>query len=218
MQRIVKRMWARAAAWFLAGLLAILPLVLTVAIAVWVAGLVQGMIGPGTFFGRQLESLGMHVVSNATLAYVVGWVVVLAAIFGLGISVQFGTARLLNRLIDPVLRRIPLIGNLYSTAGQVVGMLDRSQAADLKGMSVVYCAFGKESGAGLLALMPSPDRYRLGNADYHIVYVPTSPLPMTGGLLFVPVESVQPLDMKVDALMSIYLSMGATGPQFIHRG
>lgn len=217
MRGVIKGVWGKGAACFLAGLFAILPLAVTVAIAVWIAGFIEGMIGPGTFLGRQLQSLGMQVVSNSALAYAVGWVIVLAAIFGLGISLQFGTARLLNKLVDPVLRRIPLAGNVYSTAVQVVGMLDRSDAADLKGMSVVYCAFGKEHGTGLLALMPSPDRYRLADRDYHVVYVPTSPLPMTGGLLFVPVDCVRPLDMKVDELMSIYLSMGVTGPQFLSK-
>jgi uncharacterized membrane protein len=215
MRAVIKRVWGKVAACFLAGVFAILPLVVTVAIALWVAGFIEGMIGPGTFLGSQLRFLGMHVVSDSALAYVAGWVIVLAAIFGLGIAVQFGSVRLLNKRIDPILRRIPLAGNVYSTAAQVVGMLDRSEAADLKGMSVVYCAFGKENGTGLLALMPSPDRYRLADRDYHVVYVPTSPLPMTGGLLFVPVESVRSLDMKVDELMSIYLSMGVTGPQFL---
>jgi uncharacterized membrane protein len=38
---------------------------------------------------------------------------------------------------------------------------------------------------------------------------------MTGGLLFVPVDSVRPVDMSVESLMSIYLSMGVTGPEFL---
>jgi uncharacterized membrane protein len=38
---------------------------------------------------------------------------------------------------------------------------------------------------------------------------------MTGGRLFVPVESMQPVQMSVESLMSVYLSMGVTGPQFL---
>jgi uncharacterized membrane protein len=41
---------------------------------------------------------------------------------------------------------------------------------------------------------------------------------MTGGLLFVPVDSVKPVDMSIESLMSIYLSMGVTGPQFLKNG
>ena len=38
---------------------------------------------------------------------------------------------------------------------------------------------------------------------------------MTGGILFVPAANVQDVDMTVDGLMSIYLSMGITAPQFV---
>ena len=34
-------------------------------------------------------------------------------------------------------------------------------------------------------------------------------------LVFMPTESVQPADMSVDGLMSIYVSMGITAPQFL---
>jgi len=66
-----------------------------------------------------------------------------------------------------------------------------------------------------LAILPTPNRYPIEGRDYYIVYIPTSPVPMTGGLLFVPVESVRMVDMSVESLMSIYLSMGVTGPQFL---
>jgi uncharacterized membrane protein len=51
-----------------------------------------------------------------------------------------------------------------------------------------------------------------------MVYIPTSPVPMTGGLLFVPVDSIRPVDMSVESLMSIYLSMGVTGSEFLENG
>jgi len=34
-------------------------------------------------------------------------------------------------------------------------------------------------------------------------------------LVFMPAESVQSIDMSVDGLMSIYVSMGITAPQFL---
>jgi uncharacterized membrane protein len=40
---------------------------------------------------------------------------------------------------------------------------------------------------------------------------------MGGSLFFVPVTSVRPANLSVDAFMSIYVSMGVTGPQFLPR-
>jgi uncharacterized membrane protein len=41
------------------------------------------------------------------------------------------------------------------------------------------------------------------------------PIPMSGGLLFVPSESVRPAEISVESLMSIYVSMGVNAPQFL---
>jgi uncharacterized membrane protein len=57
--------------------------------------------------------------------------------------------------------------------------------------------------------------FRIGDLDYHAVLIPSAPVPVGGSLLFVPANSVRPADLPVDAFMSIYVSMGVTGPQFM---
>lgn len=216
MHRLVTGFWKRMVAYFLAGLFTILPLVITIAVIGWVASLIQGLIGEDTVVGGWLESMGaIYAAENETIAYMMGCVLVLAAIFILGVIVQMGFRKLLDKLISPIIRSIPIAGSVYGAATQIIELLEKKDESELKGMSVVYCVFGQENGMGLLALLPTPDRYPINGRDYNIVYIPTSPIPMTGGLLFVPVESVQVVDMSVESLMSIYLSMGVTGPQFL---
>lgn len=215
MKKLMSTLWRRIMRYFLAGLLAVLPLVLTVAIVVWVTGFVEGFIGPQTFLGRTLESLGLKFAEDQTVAYVIGWLFVLATVFVLGLIVELGAKRYLRRLVDALLKRIPLVGNVYETSQQLVEMFDQKNDSDLKAMSVVFCFFGKEGGAGVLALMPSPERFHIDGHDYHVVVIPTAPVPFGGGLLFMPAESVKPAEMSVDGLMSIYVSMGVTTPQFI---
>jgi uncharacterized membrane protein len=47
------------------------------------------------------------------------------------------------------------------------------------------------------------------------VLVPTAPVPIGGGLLFVPQEWVSPADVGAEALTSIYVSMGVTAAQHL---
>ena len=199
---------------FLAGLLAIAPLALTVAIVVWVTSFVERFIGPKTLVGRGLESLGLKFASNSTLAYAIGWLFVLAAIFAIGLLVNTGARRLIHKVTDVVLKRIPLISNIYGTSKQLVEMFDKKNESELKSMSAVFCQFGK-AGPGVLALMPTSERFRIDGRDYHVVIVPTAPVPFGGGLLFMPAESVKPADMSVDGLISIYVSMGVTTAEFL---
>jgi len=202
---------------FLAGVFAVLPLVITVMVVVWVAGIANGLLGPDALLGKALKRLGLHFASNTVMAYVIGWVFVLGVIFLLGVLVEMGAKRFLQGAVDTVANRVPFLGGVYGTARQLVGMMNKEESADLKGMSVVFCKLGAENGAALLALLPTPEVFRIGDTDYHAVLVPTAPVPVGGGLIFVPAKSVRPADLSVDAFMSIYVSMGVTGPQFLEK-
>jgi uncharacterized membrane protein len=218
MQNIVSTWLQRIGRCFLAGLLAILPVVLTLAVVAWVAGFLERFVGPDTPFGAVLAFVGLKFGSDGLIAYALGWVVVLVTVFLLGLLVQFGAQRLFQRVLDAVLLRIPLISSIYETSKQVVDMFDRKKDSDLKGMSVVFCSFGSGGGPGVLALMPSSERFHIDGRDYFVVIIPTAPVPFGGGLLFMPVELVRPSSMSVDGLMSIYVSMGVTTGQFLPSG
>ncbi|EAQ77062.1 hypothetical protein DSM3645_25111 [Blastopirellula marina DSM 3645] len=224
MRSLTSALWQRFLRYFLAGILAVMPLALTGMIVIWLAGFLNGFVGPTSFVGQQLSRIG---VANGTptvpadsedinwIAYLFGWVIVLGVVFLIGMLVETGLKNTFNSLVDSIVIRVPLIGKLYGTARQLVGMLDKQDDGELRGMKAVFVMFGKENGAGILALMPTSDRYDINGVDYHGVYLPTSPLPMTGGIVFVPCDAVQPVEMSVDGLMSIYLSMGVTAPQFL---
>jgi uncharacterized membrane protein len=213
MENTILGILRRSVRCFVAGVLAILPVVITVAVVAWVGNLVRQLVGRGTLIGAGLRRLGLEFASNDTAAYCLGVLIVLAVIFGIGVAVEAGARGLIQRLSDMVLQRIPLVGSVYGTSKQVVGMLSPNDAA-LKGMKPVFCSFGQEAGAGFLALLVSPQRYRMCGRDYQIVIVPTSPVPIGGGLVFVPAEVLQPTDLSVEGLMSIYVSMGITAGQF----
>lgn len=199
--------------YFLAGVFAVMPLVITILAVSWVINLLSGLIGPDTFLGDLLSRVGARFVDNTTVAYIVGWIGVLAAIFVLGFFVESGMRRLLNRISEAFFRRVPLIGKVYDASKQIVDMLDKQGDDKLQGMGVVYCKFGENGGVGVLALLPTPEKIPLDGKDHYVVLVPQSPVPIGGGLLFVPVESVSLVDMSVDTFMSIYVSMGVTVPK-----
>jgi uncharacterized membrane protein len=201
--------------YFVVGVFAVLPLVITVGVVIWVAGFVGGFLGPNAVLGRMLENVGLNFAGSRTLAYLVGWLIVLAIIFGLGVLIEFGARRFLQERIDALATRVPVLGGVYGTVRQLVGMVDKRSQADLKGMSVVFCVFGKETGAAFLALLPTPELFRVGDVDYHAVLVPSAPVPVGGSLIFVPASSVRPSQLSVDAFMSIYVSLGETGHQFL---
>jgi uncharacterized membrane protein len=200
---------------FLAGLLAVLPVIITVAIIAWVAGFVRQFLGPRTLIGDGLTHLGLRFVTNDTAAYLIGGLLALVCVLLLGMAVEAGAKNFVQRLFDAAMQRIPIVGSLYGTSKQIVTLFDKKDPEKLQGMKAVFCFFGEKTGAGLLALLVSPEKFTINGRSFHIVIVPTAPVPVGGGLFFVPVEMVQPTDVSVEGLMSIYVSMGVSAPQFL---
>ena len=167
MQNTITLIWRRIVAWFLAGLLAVLPLALTLGIIIWVAGLLQQFVGPGTVLGVALQSVGFQFAENKWAAYGIGCLFVLVTIFFFGIILEMGAKRYFQKLTDALLQRIPLVRSIYSTSRQMVEMFDRRGESDMQAMNAVFCTFGDKGGPGLLALMPSPEKIRINDRDYH---------------------------------------------------
>ncbi|UVE19628.1 DUF502 domain-containing protein [Pseudomonas sp. LS44] len=196
--------------WF-AGLLVLLPLTLTLILLGWLFSLLNSMVGPATLTGRLFAALGQPFASNPYLAYLLGSLLLAAAIYALGLAVQLGLKRPLARLMDITLGRIPVFNKLYNLAERFVALIDKKEGADIEAMSPVWCFFGG-NGAAVLALMPNPEPLEIEGRRYYAILVPTAPIPVGGGLLYVPVDWVRPANMGVDAFTSVYVSMGITPP------
>ena len=207
-----RRSFNSIATTWLAGLLALLPLALSLAFLAWLVSLLNTLVGPGSFVGKLFAELGQPFVSSYSLAWLLGALVLLVALYPLGLAVQLGLKGPLRRLFDRTLRRIPLLGNLYGLADRFVGLLDQKDSADLAAMSPVWCFFGGD-GAAVLALRPNPEPLHIDGRDYYALLVPSAPVPVGGGLLYVPVEWVKPAEMGMDRFTSIYVSMGITPPK-----
>jgi uncharacterized membrane protein len=205
---------------FATGLLAALPLAATIVIFAWAATLLLAWLGPGSLFGQVLKAIGFGVTGSEVIGYLVGVAIVAAAIFGLGLLVEAGLQRGLARLVDALVTRIPLVNTVYGLIRRMVELVSqRGSAADggLKSMRPVWCHFGGPGGAIALALLSNAEPVLIDGRRCIAVLVPTAPVPIGGGLLWVPEHWVTPAEVGVEALTSIYVSMGVTSSQYLPR-
>jgi uncharacterized membrane protein len=198
---------------FMSGVIALLPIAATVAIVAWAGSLIYSYFGPGSAIGRLLTSLGLGLVGSPLVAYLVGLVIVACLVYGLGVMVESSLEPRLYGRLDAMMQRIPLIGNVYDLSKRFVGMLDRKEAKDVRGMSPVWCFFGGHGSAAVLALLPKPEQIMIAGEPYHVVLVPFAPIPFGGTLIYVPAKWVVPAEMRVEGLMSAYVSMGVASPR-----
>jgi uncharacterized membrane protein len=198
---------------FMSGVIALLPIAATLAIVAWAGNVIYSYFGPGSVIGRALTSLGLGLVSSELFAYLVGLVIVAILVYALGVVVESSLAPRLYGRLDAMLHRIPLVGMVYDLTKRFVGMLDRKDANDLRSMSPVWCYVGGQGSAAVLALLPKPEPIMFAGEPYHVVLVPFAPIPFGGTLVYVPAKWVVPAEMRVEGLMSTYVSMGVSSPK-----
>ena len=136
--------------------------------------------------------------------------------------VGFLTANFIGRSVvaysESLLNRMPLVRNLYSglkqifqtvfsqqeTSFQQVGLIEYPR----KGLyAVVFVATETRGEAG--------EKLRDRNLDTLSVFLPTTPNPTSGFLLFVPKQDIIILDMGVEDAAKLVISAGLVAPEYV---
>jgi uncharacterized membrane protein len=200
---------------FLTGMIFLLPVALTIYIVASIVASMRDQFGPGTLLGGLMTRAGIGIVGQQqeTLGFLLGLLIALAGIWFVGLLVKIQTKSLFQDGVDKLLARVPLIRLIYKPVARVVRLATARDGAtgDFSRMSVVCCRLGSDvnGGADILALA-SRQIYVIGGELRRLVYLPTSPVSMSGALVLVPESAVVPMpDMKIDDVMKVYVSFGA---------
>lgn len=195
---------------FLAGTATLLPFVVTIFVVSWIVRFADAYIGPSSSFGLFLLTIVGD--THKYPGYIAGYLVVVLLIMLLGFLVTRATVARIHRAIDSLFAKIPLVGKIYSGVGQVVDVFGKKEQAGRFG-GVGHVRLGN---VRMLGLLTSTQRYELEDGGQHLlVFVPNSPIPATGFNVLVPVEDFVQLDMTVEELAKLLMSLGLIGTQVL---
>ena len=206
----MKRFFAR-------GLAALLPLVLTVAVFYWVFDLLFSTIGVplGDLLYRVLPVSPLR--DNLRFLYpTIGFIVGLFLVLLIGFLVSIFLGRWLLRLIERVLKQLPIIRVVYPYAKQLTEFF--VSAGDEKKMefkSTVAVPFPIK-GQYSIGFVTSEGLKHLNDAvGKHLVcvFVPMAPTPFTGFVVYVPREDILPLPISVNEALRLFISAGVLTPE-----
>ncbi|MCL5124535.1 MAG: DUF502 domain-containing protein [Deltaproteobacteria bacterium] len=196
---------------FLTGLATLLPFVVTVLVVGWIVKLADVYVGPSSYFGRLLVSIVGD--ANKYPGYLIGYLIVTLCIILLGFLVTRATVSRFQKTVNKMFAKIPVFGKIYSAVGQAVEIFGQQGAG---------AGLEKFGGVGLvtlgnitaIALLTSSQRYVLKDGkSYVLVFVPNSPIPATGFNILAPEENFQKIDMPMEDLIKLTMSLGLLGPQ-----
>lgn len=200
---------------FIAGLLALLPLFVTVAVVSFIVGKILSWFGPGSAFGGAMRHLAERFgLPSTSLLYVVSLLLALALITLIGQFARRYTGQRVGAWVTGLVGRVPFINKIYSSTDQVVALLTRRDGDAAGALShVVMARIGPVRVLGMLA---SPEPVRIGAESFYIVFLPSTPIPASGQNILVPVDDVQDAGISVEEMTKILVSLGSLGPGILN--
>ena len=191
--------------WLIAGLLVIVPLVITLGVLNWIIGTLDQTLAILPEAWQPDKLLGMHIP---------GFGVILTLLILLlvgGIASNF-IGRKLVGWGDALVRRIPVVRSIYSSVKQVSDTVFSDSGNAFR--TAVLVQWPRE-GVWTVAFVtghPSGEVAALLRDEYVSVFVPTTPNPTGGYFVMVRKSECIELDMSVDAALKYIVSMGVVAP------
>jgi len=181
---------------FLQGLIAILPIALTVYLVYWLAASAESVLGKAMrlVIGDNYYVPGLGVLAGVLIT------------LGVGVLLRIWLFRKVFSLGETLLQRIPGIKSLYGSIRDMVGFFDASKQKEFDKTVMVALA---DENVRLMGLVTREDFGDLpegiGDEQTVAVYLPMS-YQLGGFTVMVPKAKIRPVDMKVDQAMQFVLT------------
>ncbi len=205
------RFFARLRTYFLTGFVVAAPITITAYITWWFVSLFDAWIKPFVPPGFNPDSY---------LPFSLPGVGLLLALFGITVIGAL-TANLFGRTIvaywESLLDRMPVVRNIYRALKQIFETaLAQSSSSFREVILIEYPRKGLYAIAFVSRDTSGEIPIKAGAGDMVSVFLPTTPNPTSGFLLFVPVDSIIRLDMSVEQAAKLVISAGLVVPD--HKG
>jgi uncharacterized membrane protein len=196
----------RLRAYFLTGVIVTAPISITIFL-VWkfltfldthVAGLLPARYNPENYLPFSLPGLGL--------------LLMLAFLTLIGMLTAGLAGRTLVRLGERLLSRMPVVRGVYGTLKQIFETVLAQKSRSFR--EVVLVEYPRR-GVGAIGFVTGPTRGEIQSysaEELVNVFVPTTPNPTSGFLLFVPKSELIHLDMSVEDGIKMVISGGIVGP------
>ncbi len=228
---------------FVRGLAALLPTLITVAFLIYIWNFLWNNIGYYVIRGLQLGLwnfyrgtdspwaqsgyIGRHLNTDDFSTRLLGVSLAVLLIYVIGVFVGNLLGRTAWRVAEVAVMKVPLVSAIYPAVKQITDFLLSERSEQFQGSAVVAVE-PHEKGIWSIGLVTGPGLRALASAtgqEMITVFVPSSPTAFSGYVLVVPKESVIELPLKVEEAMRLLVSGGVITPEAMaasasggHRG
>ncbi|MCE5230441.1 DUF502 domain-containing protein [bacterium] len=181
---------------FISGLVALLPVIVTIFIVFWLAGRVDSLLN--RILPERYEIPGVGLLMAIVLVFLVG----------LWTKVWFGRKMIV--LTESILARIPLVRAIYGSARDIMNLFAKTQAHDFNQVAMVEFP---GMGFKMLGFVTRTDLHDLppevAEGDRVAVYLPLA-YQMGGLVVLVEKANLRPVDMSLQSAIRFVVTAGVS--------
>lgn len=192
---------ARLAGIFLTGLLALLPIFITIAVVLWLLQVAESVLGGllGILLPSSLYLPGMGIVLTIGLIFLVG-----AGMQGLVMRQFLGW-------VEQVINRIPLVKTVYGAVRDLTGLMGNKSGRKFSQVVMVQLPNLPMRLVGFVTIENLAEVGLTCGDDEVAVYLPMS-YQIGGYTLLLPRRYLTPLDMGFEEAMRFVITAGLSRP------
>lgn len=202
----------RLTRYFLTGLVVAGPIALTLFLAWWVIQLVDRWVKPLIPARFNPDNYLPFAVPG------IGLILALASILLIGFLATNLVGRSLVRFGEAILSRVPVLSTLYSALKQIFETVVNQGSSNFRQAALVEFP---RKGLWAIVFVSTTTKGELAEKaegeDIISCFMPTTPNPTSGFLIFVPRKDVIMLDMSIEEAAKVIISAGLVMPEYRKR-
>lgn len=192
----------RASRWFINGLLAFLPISITLYVTWWIANMAEGVFG-----GPLQKWLGVRADNSGYYFFGLGLAFMIVFLVCIGLLLEFYLGRVLMSWSETLLSKIPGVKQLYASIKEIIDFFNPEKKLNNNNYMVIVTLLEDVKLLGYVTrdTMEGFCNGQLGGKDDVVVILPFC-YQMGGNTIIVPRSRVRPVDLSFEDGMKIALS------------
>ncbi len=196
----------------LTGLLLILPVYVTYFVVKFLFGFVGGTLSP--VIKKVLQFYGVALPKSSLDEFIItflGLILTFISLYFIGIFAANFAGKAIITYFENLLTKTPIVKNIYSSVKQIIHSVSLPGKQSFK--RVVLIDFPKE-GMKSIGFVTAATQYN-NDKKMITVFIPTTPNPTTGFIVFVPEDAVTDTNLTVEEAFKTLFSGGVLTPKDI---
>lgn len=211
-ENVKSRFWGKLKSWFLTGVIVAAPVAITVYMSyhlvIWINQVTNRLI-------PQQWKIG-DIVPYAIPGC--GLLLLIVVLIFIGMLTTGYVGKFFVRLWEKIIRKMPIVSSFYSLMKQI---FETFLSQKSRSFSEVVLVEYPRKGLWTIAFVSKDETggeiADKAGEDFLSIYVPTTPNPTSGFLIFVPQKDVIKLDMSVEDGIKYVLSCGIVTPEELNK-